>query len=76
MPYVAVIAGPNGADKWTAVPGLLEGLLGIDDFVNADVIARGLSAFNPEGAAIAPGRIMLTRLGELAAEGRDFVAGL
>ena len=46
--------------------------LGIDDFVNADVIAKGLSAFNPEGAAIQAGRIMLERVRELAARGRDF----
>ena len=52
MPYLVVIAGPNGAGKSTAAPGLLDGLLGIEDFVNADVIARGLSAFNQEGAAI------------------------
>jgi predicted ABC-type ATPase len=72
MPHVIVIAGPNGAGKSTAAPGLLDGLLGIEDFVNADVIARGLSAFNPEGAAIEAGRVMLTRLRELAAQRRDF----
>ncbi len=42
------------------------------EFVNADVIARGLSAFHPEGASMAAGRIMLTRLRELAEDGRDF----
>ena len=72
MPYVIVIAGPNGAGKSTAAPALLHGLLGIEDFVNADVIARGLSAFNPEGAAVEAGRIMLTRVRELAAARRDF----
>ena len=72
MPYVIVIAGPNGAGKSTAAPALLHGLLGLDDFVNADVIARGLSAFNPEGAALQAGRIMLARVRELAAAGRDF----
>lgn len=72
MPHLVVIAGPNGAGKSTAAPGLLEGLLGIEDFVNADVIARGLSAYNPEGAAIEAGRIMLARLRELAADERDF----
>ena len=72
MPYLIVIAGPNAAGKSTAAPGLLDGLLGIEDFVNADVIARGLSAFNPEGAAIQAGRIMLERVRELAAEGKDF----
>lgn len=42
------------------------------EFVNADVIAQGLSAFNPEGAAIAAGRIMLARLKELAASRQSF----
>jgi hypothetical protein len=41
---------------------LLHGLLGIEHFVNADVIARGLSAFDPESVAIQAGRIMIERL--------------
>lgn len=72
VPYVVVIGGPNGAGKSTVAPGLLGGFLGIDDFVNADVIARGLSGFNPANADLEAGRIMLRRLRELAAEGRDF----
>lgn len=46
--------------------------LGIAEFVNADVIAAGISAFSPESAAIEAGRIMLRRLRQLADEGRDF----
>lgn len=42
------------------------------EFVNADVIARGLSAFEPEKVAISAGRIMLERLHELAAERQNF----
>jgi len=72
MPNVIVIAGPNGAGKSTAAPALLRDLLRIEDFVNADDIARGLSAFNPEGAAMEAGRVMLSRLRELAAANRDF----
>lgn len=72
MPNIIVIAGPNGAGKSTAAPALLRDLLGIEDFVNADDIARGLSAFNPEGAAMEAGRLMLARLRELAAANRDF----
>jgi predicted ABC-type ATPase len=72
MPNVIVIAGPNGAGRSTAAPALLRDLLGIEDFVNADDIARGLSAFNPEGAAMEAGRLMLARLRQLAAEERDF----
>ena len=72
MPNVIVLAGPNGAGKSTVAPALLHGLLDIDAFVNADVIARGLSGFDPERAAIQAGRIMLRRLGELAEQRVDF----
>jgi predicted ABC-type ATPase len=46
-PHVIVIAGPNGAGKSTTAPMLLKGTLGVTEFVNADVIAQGLSAFQP-----------------------------
>src|SRR6266516_614036 len=72
MPNLVVIAGPNGAGKSTVAPTLLRDLLGIDEFVNADVIARGLSAFDPESAAIQAGRIMLQRLRQLAQQRADF----
>ena len=72
MPNVIVLAGPNGAGKSTAAARLLQGTLQVTEFVNADVIARGLSAFHPEGASMAAGRIMLTRLRELAEDGKDF----
>jgi predicted ABC-type ATPase len=72
MPNVIVLAGPNGAGKSTAAARLLQRTLQVTEFVNADVIARGLSAFHPEGASMAAGRIMLTRLRELADEGKDF----
>lgn len=49
--HVVVIAGPNGAGKSTAAPALLQGALGVRDFVNADVIAQGLSAFESEAVA-------------------------
>ncbi len=51
---------------------MLAAFLGITDFVNADVIARGLSGFDPRAVDIQAGRVMLTRIRELAAEGRDF----
>ena len=71
-PKVVILAGPNGAGKTTASPYLLRGPLEVSEFVNADVIARGLSAFNPESVAVAAARIMLNRLDELAAAGVDF----
>jgi predicted ABC-type ATPase len=71
-PSVIVIAGPNGAGKSTAAPRLLHQHAGIEDFVNADAIATGLSAFRPEGVALEAGRIMLSRLRDLAAARRSF----
>jgi len=71
-PNVVVLAGPNGAGKSTAAPFLLRDALGIDEFVNADVIAQGLSGFGPERAGMAAGRIMLARLRELARQRRGF----
>jgi predicted ABC-type ATPase len=63
---VVVLAGPNGAGKSTAALLILKDALGVAEFVNADVIARGLSGFEPERAALAAGRIMLGRLRDLA----------
>lgn len=71
-PAVVILAGPNGAGKSTVAPALLHGALAVDEFVNADVIAHGLSAFDPEGAAIAAGRVMLARLRELAEQRLSF----
>lgn len=71
-PKVIVIAGPNGAGKSTAAPDLLQGTLELTEFVNADVIARGLAAFHPESVSIQAGRIMLRRLDELAKRRESF----
>lgn len=71
-PLVVVIAGPNGAGKSTMAPRLLRDALAVSEFVNADPIAIGLSAFRPESVALAAGRVMLTRLKSLAAAGEDF----
>jgi predicted ABC-type ATPase len=72
QPAVVVLGGPNGAGKTTAAPRLLRGSLRVDEFVNADTLAQGLSAFRPEGAALEAGRIMLERLGRLEAQRKRF----
>jgi predicted ABC-type ATPase len=72
MPTLFVIAGCNGAGKTTLSKNLLPDYLGVKEFVNADEIARGLSPFNPEGAAFSAGRIMLQRIDELAKDRKDF----
>jgi predicted ABC-type ATPase len=71
-PHVVVLARPNGAGKSTAAPALLKGILRVEEFVNADVIARGISAFRPDRAAMEAGRIMLGRLKDLAGKGVSF----
>lgn len=72
MPNIVVIAGPNGAGKSTLAPFLLRDTLGILEYVNADTIAEGLSAFAPENASFDAGRVMLGRLHELAEAKKDF----
>lgn len=72
MPHVIIISGANGSGKSTAAPALLKDKVHIKDFVNADVIAQGLSAFQPENAAIPAGRIMLERIKTLATDKVDF----
>jgi predicted ABC-type ATPase len=65
-PLVIAIAGPNGAGKSTLAPFLLRNHFGLTEYVNADTIALGLSAFQPEGAAFEAARVMLTRIRALA----------
>lgn len=69
---VIAIAGPNGAGKSTTAPFLLQEALAVSEFVNADAIAAGISAFRPEAVAIAAGRIMLHRMKMLAQMRENF----
>jgi predicted ABC-type ATPase len=69
---LVILGGPNGAGKTTAAERLLPQDLNIREFVNADEIARGLSPFNPEGSAVAAGRLMVRRMRELARSGQNF----
>ena len=71
-PLAVVLAGPNGAGKSTCAPYLLKRALAVHDFVNADTIAQGLSAYRPETAAVTAGRVMLERLRTLTGLRRDF----
>lgn len=71
-PAVVVLGGPNGAGKSTAAPRLLRGAVKVDEFVNADTLAQGLSAFRPQDVAVEAGRLTLARLDALEAQGRSF----
>lgn len=72
MKKILIIAGPNGAGKTTFASEFLPHEAGCPEFVNADLIADGLSPFRPGHAAIAAGRVMLHRLRELVATGESF----
>ncbi len=71
-PIVYLIAGPNGAGKTTFATEFLPDLVQCREFVNADLIAAGLSPFAPEGQALRAGRLTLARIKELAATRQDF----
>ncbi len=72
MKNFLIISGPNGAGKSTFAMSALKKHLKIDEFVNADEIAKGLSPLNPESADILAGRIMLKRIDQLISEGKNF----
>jgi len=71
-PRCIVIAGPNGAGKTTFAREYLPSDAGVVHFVNADLIASGLSPFRPELAALAAGRLVLRELDRLARVRADF----
>jgi len=71
-PSIIALAGPNGAGKSTAGPTLVRKTLGVVQYVDADLLARGISKTDPAHAAIAAGRIMLDHLRKLAAKKVSF----
>jgi len=71
-PRCIVIAGPNGAGKTTFAREFLPKDTAIVHFVNADLIASGLSPLRPELATLAAGRLFLTELDRLAKARVDF----
>jgi predicted ABC-type ATPase len=73
QPKIIIIAGPNGAGKTTFAREFLPQEAGCPVFVNADLIAAGLSPFAPERAAIQAGRLTLAALAQHVAK-RESVA--
>ena len=69
---ILIIAGPNGAGKTTFAREYLPNEAACPTFVNADLIAAGLSPFDPDAAAVRAGRLMLAELDALAARGESF----
>lgn len=69
---ILIIAGPNGAGKTTFARSFLPAEAQCPRFINADLIAAGLSPFAPETAAIKAGRLMLKEIAESAERGDSF----
>ena len=71
-PRVIIIAGPNGAGKTTFAREFLPHEAGCPIFVNADLIAAGLSPFDPERAALQAGRLTLQAIAQHVARRESF----
>ncbi len=69
---VYIIAGPNGSGKTTFANEFLPEYAKCPNFVNADLIAQGLSPFSPRTAAIKAGRLVLEQIRSLAEKNADF----
>ncbi|MDO9543321.1 MAG: zeta toxin family protein [Kiritimatiellia bacterium] len=70
-PVVYIIAGPNGAGKTTFAMKFLPRIAEVN-FINADLIAAGVSPLNPGSVAVGAGRIFLARIRELVSRKIDF----
>lgn len=69
---VYIIAGPNGSGKTTFAKKFLPNYAHCPNFVNADLIAQGLSPFLPAAAAIKSGRLVLEEIRRFAHKHADF----
>lgn len=71
-PLCYIIAGPNGAGKTIFARKFLPEYVKCLNFINADLIAGGISPFAPEKAAIQAGRIMIERIRNLSQKKQEF----
>jgi predicted ABC-type ATPase len=69
---IIILAGPNGAGKTTFAREFLTQEAGCPTFINADLIASGLSPFVPERAALQAGRLMLKLIDQAVRRGESF----
>src|ERR1700761_6507293 len=72
VPTLHIIAGPNGVGKTTFADRFLPQTIKELEFVNADLIARGLSPYDSDSVSMEAGRIALMRIRHLLAERRSF----
>ena len=71
-PKFVMLGGPNGSGKSTMAPIVVRDVWGIKRFLNADTIARGLAAYDPDLAAVSAGRAMLQECDRLTEQRQDF----
>lgn len=71
MPHCLIIAGPNGAGKTTFARTFLP-QEHVRNFVNADLLAAGLSPLDPAAARLAAGRLFFSELDRLTTARKDF----
>ena len=71
-PRILVIAGPNGAGKTTFAREYLPREGECPNFINADLIAAGLSPFDPDRAAVQAGRLMIEEIRRRVAARESF----
>ncbi|MCK4463222.1 MAG: zeta toxin family protein [Candidatus Omnitrophica bacterium] len=69
---VYIIAGPNGSGKTTFAKTFLPEYAKCERFINADLIAQGLSPFSPAQVAIKSGKLVLEQIREFSENGVDF----
>lgn len=72
MKTCILIAGPNGAGKTTFATEFLPKEAALENFLNADLIAAGLSPFAPERVAVEASKILLDRVRECLRRGESF----
>jgi predicted ABC-type ATPase len=69
---VYIIAGPNGAGKTTFAREFLPNYADCKNFINADLIAQGVSPFAAEEVAFRAGRLMIEEINSYVKRGASF----
>jgi predicted ABC-type ATPase len=71
-PNCYIVAGSNGAGKTTFATEFLPRYAECTNFINPDLIARGLSPFDPNAALVRAGRLVLERINQMSRARSDF----
>jgi predicted ABC-type ATPase len=71
-PNCYIVAASNGAGKTTFATEFLPRYAECTNFINPDLIARGLSPFDPDAALVRAARLVLERIDQMSRAGSDF----